>query len=262
MNIYLHELKVNRKFMISWLIAIMSLILLYISFFPSFNKEMKSFLKLMEGIPDMIKNIMDFNSETFGSILGYFSSFPMSFSLICAAISAMILGLSILSKEVNNKTADFLLTKPISRSSVVTSKLLASITLILINNILIFIFSYLFLFLISNESFDLKVFTLIILVILLIQLIFMSLGMFISVLFTKIKSIISIAMSTVIGLYFLNAFADNKLKLFTPFSYFDTTYILENKTYEFKYIWITLSLIIIFIVLTYLIYKKKDIYSI
>ncbi|MDD2490354.1 MAG: ABC transporter permease subunit [Bacilli bacterium] len=262
MNIYLHELKVNRKFMIYWSIGILAIIFIYGSFYPLFIKEVDNFVNLMNQYPAEIRAIFGFNGGNIKSILGYFSTFTLSFATICGSILAMILGLSIISKEEKEKTADFLLAKPVSRFKILTAKILATLTLLLISNSVIYIITYFFLILVANTTINLTIFTLLFLTILIIQLLFLTLGFFISVILKKVKAVLAMAMGIVFGFYFFSVFAAEKLRLLMPFNYFDANYIIKHSSYESLYLGSTFLLIIIFISLSYYIYQKKDIASI
>ncbi len=262
MNIYTHELKTNLKFMSSWLLAIIGIAVVYISFYPSIGKDLENFIQLMDNYPASMRLMLGINLDTFGTILGYFSSFPLTFILICSSISALILGLSILSKEDREKTADFLLTRPVSREKIVSAKLLAALTLIILSNIVFFDASYLLVLLVSGSSVDFKVFALLIGSILFVQLLFLSLGLFISVILPKVKSVVMISMGIAFGFYFLGMFADDKLRVLTPFKYFDATYLLEQRAYEPWYLALSFILVSSMILLTYILYRKKDIHAV
>ncbi len=259
MNIYLHELKANSKFVINWLIAILCVALIMISSYIAVSKDLDSFRQVLSNYPESIKIAFGINIDKITSILGYFSSFVLAILCVCSAIEAMILGISILSKEIREKTADFLYSKPVSRNKVITSKLLASLTLLIICNIIFIIVVFIALNIVSNSTFDLTTFILIAIIPFIIQLIFFSLGMFISSLMSKVKAVLPISMGIVFGFYILSSFADEKLRAIMPFKYFDTSYILDKSKYELNYVLITIAVIILSTFFTYIIYKKKDI---
>jgi ABC-2 type transport system permease protein len=262
MNVYLFELKANRKFVITWLIVMMCLGLLMVSFYPSISKDLDLFIRAIQNYPESIRALFGINLKTMGSITGYYSSFPLTCLLICSAMEAMILGVSILSKEVRDKTADFLFTKPLSRMMIITAKIKASATLLLISNIVLFTFMYFITISFSSGNFAFIPFVLLMLTLLIIQFIFLSLGMLISVILSKVKSPLPISMGVVFGFYAINSFADDKMRAFIPFKYFESPYILEHSSYEMIYLLLAFMLIIIFTVLTYSIYLKKDIHSV
>jgi ABC-2 type transport system permease protein len=261
MNIYLHELKSYFKSSLGWLIAILSVVFIYALFYPTFSKDMDGFSKLISSLPEPVVNAFGFHSNTIGSILGYYT-FMMTFVLILGSIQTMILGLSILSKEIREKTADFLLSKPVSRSKVINSKLLASLTILFVSNVIYFITFYLILLSFADNQFAFKTYTLLTLIIIIIQLIFFALGMFLSVIIPKIKSVLPISMGIVFGFYLLGTFIGDKMRVLLPFQYFKPADVLLKGNYESKYLIISMLVITISLILTYIIYKKKDIHAV
>ena len=262
MNIYLHELKANRKFVFTWLVIILGFAGLMTFMYISISQDIEVFKKILSNYPENLRKAFGINIDLFGSALGYYSSFVLTIMLLCSSIEAIILGISILSKEIREKTADFLYTKPVSRNQIITSKILASFTLLIASNMIFIICLFFALTSISNVSLDLGKFILISLIPLFIQSIFFSLGIFISAVMPKIKAVLPISMGITFGFYVLSSFADEKLRILMPFKYFDTNYILNNSKYELNYSILTFLVIIIPIVLTYIIYKKKDIHSV
>lgn len=261
MNMYLFELKQNRKFAINWFLIIIVLFLFLLSFYPIFNKEMDDFISIINNLPESMKIAFGFNPDTIGSILGYYA-FALIFIYLCAAIESMILGLSGLSKEIRMKTADFLLSKPVSRSRIVTSKILSSITIIFISTFIYFILFYIGLLVFSSSSFSFETYLLLTGTILFISIIFFSIGTLLSVIIPRIKAITSLSLGLVFGLYLLSTFGDDKLRFILPFKYFDATNILLGKGYEFKYVLISFFVVLISIIGTYLIYNKNDIHTV
>lgn len=104
-----------------------------------------------------------------------FYAYIFSFVVVCGAIQAMNIGISIISKETRFKTADFLLTKPASRTKILTAKLLAGITSLLITNIIYIGFSIIVVKAFQTEDFNMKIFLLISCSLFLEQLIFFAL---------------------------------------------------------------------------------------
>ena len=69
---------------------------------------------MLDNFPPAIKAAMGIAVDSFKSPLGYYT-FAFTYSLLFGAIQAMNLGIGIVSKEEREKTADFILTKPVSR---------------------------------------------------------------------------------------------------------------------------------------------------
>lgn len=264
MNIYLHELKVYRKSTIIWTLALVAVILLFINLFPIFAGEARLMEKVLENFPEEFKKAFGIYDFDFSTLLGFYG-YIFSFILLSGAIQAMNLGVGILSVEVSQGTADFLLSKPIPRTTVVTSKLLAAITSVAITNIFYLIAAYISVEVILSGVYDKKIFFMMSITLFFVQLIFIALGLFISVVVKKIKSVLSISLSVVFGFYILEMFGsiigEDKMKYLTPFKYFDLQYVIKHGKYEIRFIVLSIVLIGTAIIGSYILYSRKDITS-
>lgn len=264
MNMYLHELKAYKKSTIIWTCSLVALMVFFLSIFPGVAREGEEFNKLIMSYPEAVRKafglIMDLTS-----FLGYYS-YVFQYVILCGAIQAMNLGTSIISKEVRQKTADFLLTKPVKRSEIVTSKLMAVLTALVITNIICTTLGAIVGNMVKVQDFSMRIFILISLTLFFIQLIFMALGVVISVTAAKIKSVLAVSVGTVFGFFILNMFSsiigDDALRYVTPFRYFDTAYIIKNSGYEFQFLVISAVFVVMAIAASYIIYTKKDIHAV
>jgi len=266
MNIYLYELKSLRKSIIIWSLSMLSLAALYLSMYNSIAKGAEDFKQLLGGYPASVRAILGINLDYITSLLGFYS-FIFTFIILCGAIQAMNLGVSILSKEARERTADFLLVKPVSRTSIVSAKLLAAFTAIVITNTLYITISTLLAKLAETEDFDLRLFFMINLSMFFVQIIFIAIGMVASVFFKKIKNVLPISLGFVFGFYFIGAFlvtdsSDKLERILSPFKYFDVFYIIDNASYEAFYMIIAAVVVVVSIVASYIIYNKKDIHAV
>jgi ABC-2 type transport system permease protein len=265
MNIFFHELRAYRKSTMIWSVSLVMIIVLFMSFYPSFAKDAEEFQKIMEGYPEAIRNALGFNFENFFTILGFYC-FPLSFITLCGAIQGMNLGTSIVSKEVREKTADFLLTKPVTRTTVLTSKLMAAFISIVITNIVYLAVTITMAFQVQTEDFSLKILIMLSLTMFFIQLIFLALGIIISVIAPRIKSVLTVSLTTVFAFYFLGMFSsttgEEAKRYISPFKYFDTAYIIKHASFESTFLIVGAVIIILAIAASYFVYAKKDIHSV
>ncbi|MEA4901539.1 ABC transporter permease subunit [Desulfitobacterium sp.] len=264
MNMYLFELKSMRKSTIIWTCALITLALFYISIYPSVAKDADDFKKLLSGYPASVRAMLGINLDYITSFLGFYAMI-FSFVTLFGAIQAMNLGVSILSKETRERTADFLLVKPVSRLAIITAKLMAAFTMILATNIFFYAGSSILANTTQTADFDQKLFFMINLTLLFIQLIFLCFGMFVSLFFKRLKSILPISLGVVFGLYLVGALIvtgknDDVLRFISPFKYFDITYIIKNASYEAPYLIAGAVIIVVAAVASYMIYVKKDIH--
>jgi ABC-2 type transport system permease protein len=263
MNILLHELRAYRKSTIIWTISLVGIAALFMSFFPSFTKDTEEFTKLLEGYPAAIREAFGINLDNFFSILGFYC-YGLSFVTLCGGIQAMNLGTSIVSKEVREKTADFLLTKPVTRNAVLTNKLLAALISIIITNIIYIAAATILANQVATKDFSIAIFILLSLTVFFVQLLFLAVGIVISVIVPKIKSVLTVSLATVFAFYFLGMFSssDEAKRYLSPFKYFDTAYIMEKSSYEASFLITGSVIIILAITASYFIYAKKDIHSV
>ena len=266
MNMYLHELKSMRKSTIVWACAIIALAAIFFSVYPSMVNDAEDFKKLLSGYPATVRAMLGINLDYITSILGFYSMI-FSFITLCGAIQAMNFGVSILSKESRERTADFLLVKPVSRSVIVSAKLLAAFTMILVTDIIFYTALSIMVNLVKTVDYDGNLFFMINLTLLFIQLIFLAIGVVVSVFFNKLKSVLPISLGVVIGLYMIGALiatgkSDDAARFISPFKYFDITYIIKNANYEAAYLIAGAVIVVVAVVASYIIYIRKDIHAV
>lgn len=266
MNMYLHELKSLRKSAIIWTCVLIAIAALYLSLYPGMTKDAQDFQKLLGGYPPAVRAMLGINLEYIASILGFYS-FAFSFITLCGAIQGMNLGVSVLSKEARERTADFLLVKPVSRVSIVTAKILAALTVLLATDIVFYAASFALANAVKTSDFSGKLFFMINLTLLFLQVIFFSLGIVVSVFFKKLKSVLPISLGVVFGFYIIGALIatgdhNEAARYFSPFKYFDISYLLQHAAYEASYLITGAVVVAVAVVAAYIIYIKKDIHAV
>ena len=143
MNIYKQELKMKFKSVITWSLAVALLMLVYLSLYPGFSKDAELLNEMMSQFPKELIIAFGMTDVDLSTILGFFGMVFL-FIQIILAIQASNYGFSLVSIEENEFTADFLLAKPVSRTKILTSKLLAAITSLMITDVVIWICSFVF----------------------------------------------------------------------------------------------------------------------
>lgn len=265
MNMFLHELKAYRKSTIIWTLSLVALVILFLSMFPSFSKDAEEFKKLLEGFPVELRKAIGLSIDSIATLLGFYS-YAFLYLKLAGAIQAMNLGTSILSKESREKTADFLLTKPVKRSQVVTAKVMAAFVSLIITNIVFITSAFVMASIVAGDGFSRKALFLLSITLFFIQLMFLALGIITSVIFPKIKSVISVSLGTVFGFFMLGMISsttdDKALRYLTPFNYFDSTYIVKNMGYENSFLVTGIILIVSAVAASYYLYAKRDVHSV
>lgn len=265
MNIYMHELKSTSKTTLLWTMTLVLGVLLFMSIYPAFTKDVAAFKGMLEGVPESVRHAIGLEIDQFFSIVGFYSYILLYMKLL-GAIQAMNLGVGILSKEVRDKTADFLLTKPVSRVGILVAKMLAAFTCIVVTNVIYVVVSVLIVSSVATEPFSMPTFMLLSFTLFLLQLFFLGLGFVIAVVVQKIKSVLSVSLGVVFMLFFISLFgsatSDSFLRYLTPFQYVEPAYILKNQTYEWGFMLLGFIILSVSIAVSYIVYRKKDIPSV
>ena len=266
MNIYLHEFKTNMRSVITWSIAISVLLLVYISIFASIAIDAEAWNEMMAEFPEEFLAAFGMNGIDMSTVLGFFGT-VMLFVQLLVAIQAANYGFNLVSVEERELTADFLLTKPVGRPKILTSKLLSALSGLAITNLVIWISSFVYINLFRDgRPYDSKTLILLLLTVTFMQLFFLSVGMFISLFKKRIRSVTPYSMGLVFGLYILSAFGgmagDDKLDNITPFKHFDTNYIIVNKAFDTPLVLISVAIIIISLVGSYILYSRRNVHSV
>ncbi len=265
MNIYKHELKLKIRSVIAWSLAIALLIFIYLSIFSSIVVDAKILNDMMSSFPEEFLIAFGMTDMDWSTILGFFGVIFL-FVQICLAIQAANFGFSLVSVEETDLTADFLLAKPVGRTKIMTSKILAAITGLTITNLVLWISSFLFLRMYSDGGqFETKPVLYLLLSVAVFQLFFLTVGMLISLLVSRVRSVTPFSMALVFGMYVLNAFGgmigEDKLEILSPFKHFEPNYILKHAAYDLPLAWISVVVIVISIVGSYVLYSRRNIRS-
>ncbi len=265
MNVYMHELKSYSKTTLLWTVTLVLGVVLFMSIYPAFTKDVASFKSMLEGVPESVRHAIGLEVDQFFSLVGFYSYILLYMKLL-GAIQAMNLGVGILSKEVRDKTADFLLTKPVSRVSILLAKMLAAFTCIVVTNVIYVAVSVFIVSSVATEPFSMPTFILLSFTLFLLQLFFLGLGFVIAIVVQKIKSVLSVSLGVVFMLFFISLFGSEKgdsfLRYLTPFQYVEPAYILKNQTYEWGFLLLGFSILSVSIAVSYIVYRKKDIPSV
>ena len=136
MTIYIKELKQSFKSLCIWTASISFLMLVCIVLFPEMKNEMDS-------VSDVFANMGGFTAAfgmdklSFGELMGFYGIECGNIIGIGGGFFAALTGISALAKEEKERTAEFLLTHPVSRFSVVSQKLLSVVTQVIILNLVV-----------------------------------------------------------------------------------------------------------------------------
>jgi len=166
-----------------------------------------------------------------------------------------------LCKEEKEHTAEFLLTHPMSRARIITEKLFAVISQIIVLNLSVVAVTALGVLIIDADA-DAKKLALLFLANFILQLEIALICFGISA-FLRGNGI-GIGLGVAVLFYFMNIIANltdkvEFLKYFTPYGFTDGSYIISEGRIDGKYLWVGLIFTVVGGISAYLKYTKKDI---
>ena len=261
MTLIKHELRQSRTSFFVWTASLGFLLATCIFLFP----EMKG---QMESVNDMFSSMGSFTEAfgmdrlNFGTLTGFYAVECGNVLGLGGAFFASLCAVGVLSKEEKDKTAEFLLTHPVSRKMIVTEKLIAVLVQITVMNILIYALAIGSIAAVG-EAIPWKEISLMHIAYYLLQLELACICFGISAFIRKGSAGIGLGIATI--MYFLNLIANiadvaEFLKYITPFGYCEGADIVSNGSLDITLVAIGLAIGIIGIIIAYLKYTKKDIH--
>jgi ABC-2 type transport system permease protein len=267
-NIYFRELKHHRTSFFIWCLSIIVLILLGMAFYPILMKDdmIKQMSFLFEN--PFMKNLMSAfgaSLEVFTNALGFYAARNTMFILLLGSFFSILLAGKILAQEEHEKTAEFLLTKPVTRFEVVWSKLAAFFSLLLTLNIVILITGFISLEIFKGDSeYRLAAYLIQAFYSFLLMLTFGAVGLFLSLWIKRGRPATNISIGIIIGGYFIDAVSKitpslDKIGYISPFKYIDSSVLSPDYRLMWWRLLYFLGISLLLFTLTFFIYKKKDI---
>lgn len=261
MTIIKHELRQGKTSFLIWTASIGFLLAICVFLFPEMKGE-------MEGISDVFASMGSFtvafgmDKLNFGTLIGYYAIECGNVLGLGGAFYASLCAISILSKEEKERTAEFLLTHPISRIRIITEKLIAILIQITVMNLIIYVLSVGSMAIIGEEI-PWKEMNLLHLAYYILQIELAGICFGISA-FVR-KGSIGIGLGIAIIMYFLNLIANiaevtEFLKYITPFGYCEGADIVTNGSLDSVLLLIGIVLCITGIIVAYLQYNWKDVH--
>jgi ABC-2 type transport system permease protein len=263
MNIIFRELRANRKSLIIWSVIVILLTVVGFSKFSAYynNPEMSVLLNDFPKVMIEAFNLKAFNLTT---VTGFFGIL-FSYYALLMSIAAAMWGSDIISKEERDKTVEFALTLPVTRQRLITAKIITAV----INCIGLALISLVVMLLMAQkyqpdrEFYDFL--SIGMLAIFIMQMIFLAVGIFLGCALKQYRRVGSVAVSILLGTYFLSIIASlNKnldfVKYFTPFKYFDPVTMLHESKIDIIFLGLSVGIIAVCLVGAYVSYSKRDLY--
>lgn len=260
MTIIRHELRMGRLSLAVWTGAIGFLLVICVMLYPEMKGDMESVNQVFSSMGSF-SEAFGMDKVSFGSVMGFYAIECGNVLGIGGAFFAALCASASLAKEEKEHTAEFLLTHPVSRRSIITGKLVSVILQVAAMNIVIFLLAVISMVLI-DEDISWKEFILLHLSYLFLQV---EIGGICFGISAALKNgSIGVGLGIAAVMYFLNIIANITdkaafLKYITPFGYAEGTDIVSEGCIDAGYLIPGMIYCIAGIAAAYIIYCRKDI---
>lgn len=260
MTIFKQEVRSQKLSISIWSLSIGLLIAMCVLMYPDMKSQMSDVSEMFSSMGNFTQ-AFGMDQLNFGTLLGFYAVEGGNILGIGGAFFAAITAITALMKEEKERTAEFLMTHPVSRTRVITEKLISVFAIILILNAVVFICSAGSVIAIKEEA-DWNVIILIHVAYLLMQLEIAGICFGISAFLRK--SGLGLGIGIAAMMYFLNIVANisedaKVLKYITPFGYTEGADIINDAALKTEYIIPGMIMMVIGIIFAYVKYTKKDI---
>jgi ABC-2 type transport system permease protein len=263
MNLFLREMKATRKSLIIWCFGILFMVVAGMSKYEAYSSSSgQSINEIISQMPKSLQALMGTGILDLSTIIGFYGML-FAYLLLMAAIHALILGANIIAKEERDKTTEFLMVKPISRTKIITLKLVAALVNVLIFNLVTLIFSLVMVAKYSKGAALHHDIYLLMIGMLILQLIFMTIGTGIAAISRRPKKAASLGTALLLIMYILSIAIDinsklTTLKYLTPFKFYEAKKVLVDGALDPVYLTLSTVVIVLLVAGTYVFYKKRD----
>ena len=262
MTIYIKELKQSFKSLCIWTASIAFMMLVCVLLFPEMKGEMDSVSSIFANMGGFTA-AFGMDKLSFGQLMGFYGIECGNVLGIGGGFFAALAGISVLANEEKERTAEFLLTHPISRVSIIAQKLLSVLTQVVVLNIVVVAVSLISAAVI-DESFEMKEFILLHVAYLIMQLEISCICFGISAFIRR--GSIGIGLGLALAFYFMNLVCNMTeqaefLRYITPYAYAEASNIISEGKLDTVLIVIGIIIAVIGAAVGFVKYTKKDIAS-
>ena len=257
------EMKINLKSFIIWTSILIGLFLVVFLVYPSIisSENIEMIDEMMKMFPEEMLKAFNMDLSKIDSAFGWLKTEGFVFVLLITGIYSGILGSNILLKEESDKTIEYLNSVPVTRKDILLNKILCGIIYIILMVIIVGIFNFIGLSL--SGDFDNKLYILLSITPIFSSIVIFSVCLFLSTFTHKTKKTLGISLGIVFASYFINIISElgestKALKYISIFTLSDIRNVISNVYINLFMFGLSISITLIFMILTYIRYKKKE----
>ena len=257
------EFKINQKGFIIWTSILVGMFLIVFLIYPYIitDDTVKNLDEMMKVFPPELLKTFNMDITSINTAYGWLKSEGFMFVLLIVGFYSSLLGANVVLKEENDKTIEYLKSLPITRSRILTNKIIVSIIYIISLVIIVGIFNYICLLI--TGDFNQKQYILLSITPIFIALPLFSINLFISTFLHKTKKTIGISLGLVFIFYLLNVLSELSskvefLKYFSIYTLASIRNVILDICINPINVIISIMITLIFIVCSYIKYNKKE----
>lgn len=263
MNIFLRELKTSVKSLLIWSAVLTLLIFIAVAKFAAFAGDPSS-AAILDALPPGMLDALNMRSFNLTTLTGFYGIMFVYFGLM-AAIAAAMWGSDSISKEERDKTVEFSLVLPVSRSKVITAKVLAALVDCIVFVLITWAVSLLAVRSYAPDQAFRNFLMLEMVSMFFIELIFLAVGLLLGCAMKRYKLSGSTAIGIILVTYFISIITSMQknldfLKYFTPFKYYDAQDLYRTGQLNLTSLIISAGIILVCVAAAYWIYNRRDLY--
>lgn len=260
MTLIKHELKKGYKSLAIWTLTIGFFVVICVLMFPEMKGEMEDVSEMFSSM-GAFTQAFGMDKLNFGTLMGFYAIECGNILGLGGAFYAAILGITALAKEEKERTAEFLLSHPISRNKIITEKLIAIFIQIITMNVLVLFMAVISIVFI-NEEILWRELLLLHLSYFLVQIVLTGICFGISAFIRSSGIGAGIGLATTA--YFINIVSNitdsvKNLKYITPFGFAEGADIMLNVDLDWNTVAINMFFSLVGVVVAYVKYVNKDV---
>jgi ABC-2 type transport system permease protein len=262
MNVFLREMKSHWKGLLFWCLGMFAMVAAGMAKYAAYKGAGQSVAEMMKAIPKGVATVLGISGFDLTTAKGFYGVLFL-YVAIMAAVHAALLGAQIISEEERDRTSEFLYTKPITRSGVLTRKLAAALVNLVVLNLVTLVSSMYYVSYFSKGE-DFTGYILLLMAGMgFMQLIFLSVGALMAGTTHRPKAAPSLSTSFMFLTFVISAFVGMNdklsfLKYLTPFKYFDAAVLYNHPRMDPVFVVLSIVIIVGSIAGTYRFYAARD----
>lgn len=263
MNIYSYEIRSQIKSFVIWTLSILLVYTVFMTgMFNVFMESRETIEKAYSGLPPAFAAAFGIYIDRLFTYGGFYS-FLYNYIALIGAIMAAAFSASAFSREKRSKCVDFLLTKPLGRGKIFMAKLLSSLTLLAVANILFVAAASVGYTASGQDPEGLGRLVWASCALFFTQLVFMAFGVLFAVYARKVRSVSGIATAFGFAGFILSALysllEEEAVHFIAPLKYFEPISVFTTGGFEVRYAVTAFAVTAVCLCLSYVKYIRYDV---